>query len=117
MGKKTFPKWLVIGILLALFFGVALYFRIALPYDKVFVGDWIKLTSIDANYFMRQVDNLVSNFPHAMSFDPYLVYPGSQSISNQSLFVYLVSTIAWLIGFGSPTQHTVDIVGVYMPAI
>lgn len=117
MGKNRFPKWLVAGTLVSLFFGVALYLRIALPYDRVFVGDWIKLTGTDNYYFMRQVDNLVRNFPHGMSFDPYLLYPGGQWLSGQSFFVYLLSGIAWLVGFGSPTQHTVDMVGVYLPAV
>src|SRR4030043_1526428 len=117
MGENRFPKWLVAGILVSLFFGVALYLRIVLPLDKVFVGDWIKLTGADTYFFMRQVDNLVHNFPHAMSFDPYLLYPGGQSLSSPSFFVYLLSGIAWLVGFGSPTQHTVDMVGIYLPAI
>jgi len=117
MGENRFPKWLVAGILVSLFFGVALYLRIVLPYDKVFIDDWIKLTGADAYYFMRQVDNLVHNLPHSISFDPYLLYPGGQSLGSFSFFVYLLSGIAWLVGFGSPNQHTVDMVGIYLPAI
>lgn len=108
---------LIAGILVALFFGIALYLRIALPYDKVFVGDWIKLTGRDAYYFMRHVDSLIHNFPHALTFDPYYIYPGGLSISSQSFFVYLWSGITWLVGFGSPTQRTIDTIGVYLPAI
>ncbi len=107
----------IAGIVIALFFGVSLYLRVVLPRDQVIVGEWIKLTGTDAYYFMRQVDNLVHNFPHAMSFDPYLLYPGGQSLGSLSLFVYLTSGIAWLIGLGSPTQHTIDMVGIYLPAV
>src|SRR4030042_287302 len=117
MGENRFPKWLVAGILVSLFFGVALYLRIVLPYDKVFFDDWIKLTGADAYYFMRQVDNLVHNLPHSISFDPYLIYPGGQPIGSLSFFVYLLSGTAWLVGFGSPSQHTIDTVSVYFPAI
>jgi len=117
MNQNSFPSRLVAGIIVALFFGVALYLRVALPYDQVFVGDWIKFTGVDAYYFMRIVDNLVHNFPHLNSFDPYLLYPGGGGPGPLNFFVYFLAGITWLVGLGSPTQHTVDIVGVYFPAI
>ncbi|MFQ6122689.1 MAG: hypothetical protein ACE5LA_06500 [Dehalococcoidales bacterium] len=45
MGKHKPTAEFIIGILLALFFGIALYFRVYLPYDQVFTGDWIKFTN------------------------------------------------------------------------
>jgi len=100
-----------------LFFGVALYFRIYLPYDKVFSGDWIKFTSADAYYNMRLIDNLVHNFPHYTSIDPYFLYPGATAEININFFGWLIASVTWLIGLGSPTQHIIDVVGVYFPAI
>ena len=47
------PPRLLTGIILALFFGIALYLRVCLPYDQVFCGDWIKFTGIDAYYHMH----------------------------------------------------------------
>jgi dolichyl-diphosphooligosaccharide--protein glycosyltransferase len=117
MNRTEFNSKLVSGILLAVCFGAALYLRIVLPYDKVFVGDWIKFTGVDAYYFMRIVDNLVHNFPHLITFDPYSIYPGGSGISNLQFWPYLISGVAWLFGFGSPSQHTVDVVGVYFPAV
>ena len=111
------PPRLLFGIILALFFGVALYFRVCLPYDQVFSGDWIKFTSIDAYYHMRLVDNLALNFPRHMSFDPYFIYPGGRGIGTISFFDWFLAGIIWIIGLGSPTQHTVDVVGVYFPAV
>jgi dolichyl-diphosphooligosaccharide--protein glycosyltransferase len=115
--RHRYYPGLIAGIIVILFFGIALCLRVVLPHGEVFVGDWIKLTGTDAYYFMRQVDNLVHNFPHSMSFDPYLLYPGGQALGSLSFFVYLLSGIAWLIGLGSPTQHMVDMVGVYFPAV
>jgi len=117
MKQASFPSRLVAGIIVALFFGVALYLRVALPYDQVFVGDWVKFTGIDAYFFMRIVDNLVHNFPHLNSFDPYGLYPGGWDITMPPFFVYFLAGITWLVGFGSPTQHTIDVVGVYFPAV
>jgi len=110
------PK-LLAGIILALFFGVALYLRVYLPYDQVFSGDWIKFTSVDAYYHMRIIDNLVYNFPHLISFDPYMLYPDGFWIGNIRFFDWLLAGIIWVIGLSSPTQHTVDVVGVYFPAV
>ncbi len=117
MNRREFTFNLIAGILLAVCFGVALYFRVVLPYSNVFVGDWIKFTGVDAYFFMRLVDNLVHNFPHLISFDPYSLYPSGSLISAQTFWPYFISVVAWLVGLGSPSQHTVDVVGVYFPAI
>jgi len=117
MGQNRFSLKLIAGIIVVLFVAVALYLRIVLPYDQVFSGDWIKFTSVDAYRYMRLVDNLVHNFPHLINFDPYMRYPHGLQLGSVNLFVYLLSGIIWLVGLGSPTQHTVDIVGVYFPAI
>ncbi len=117
-GIARLPQKLLIGLLLAFFLGVALYFRIALPHDQVFAGEWIKFTGVDAYWHMRIVDNLVHNFPHLNSFDPYMLYPGGGGTSiGFPFFDYLIAGTIWVIGLGSPTQHTTDIVAAYFPAI
>jgi oligosaccharyl transferase (archaeosortase A-associated) len=116
MSQGKFHPRLTVAIIVALFFGLALYLRIALPYDQVFSGDWIKFTGVDAWYNMRIVDNLVHNFPHLNSFDPYLLYLTGGGVVRP-FFGYFIASIIWLIGLGSPTQHTIDIVGVYLPAV
>jgi len=118
MSQTRFSPGLVAAIIVALFFGVALYLRIVLPHDQVFSGEWIKFTGVDAWYHMRIVDNLVYNFPHLNSFDPYMLYPyGSSLVGIPPFFDYLLAGIIWLVGLGSPTQHTIDVVGAYFPAI
>jgi oligosaccharyl transferase (archaeosortase A-associated) len=114
--SKLSPR-LICGILLALFFGVSLCLRVCLPYDKVFTPEWIKFTSVDAYYHMRLVDNLVHNFPNLLTFDPYLIYPGGGSIGGFHFFEQFLASITWLIGLGAPTQHTVDVVSIFFPAI
>ena len=115
IGNRTLL--LIIGILVAGFFGISLIYRISLPYDQVFVGNWIKFTSIDAYYQMLIVDNLAHNFPHLTPFSPFLIYPGGGGFGEIHFFNWLIAAVAWIIGLGSPTQHTVDVVGVYFPAI
>jgi dolichyl-diphosphooligosaccharide--protein glycosyltransferase len=113
---STAPR-LVIPALLALFFGISLFFRAYLPYEQVFSGDWIRFTSVDAYFHMRLVDNLVQNFPLVTNFDPYLLYPFGTVIDNIHFYDWLLAGISWLIGLGSPDQHTVDVVGVFFPAV
>jgi oligosaccharyl transferase (archaeosortase A-associated) len=108
--------WLIVG-LIALFFGVSFYLRAGLPYSQVFTGDWVKYTTTDAYYFVRQIDNLVANFPHFFMFDPYQLYPTGTVFTGQNMFVYFVSSIIWLIGLGHPSPHLVDLVSAYIPAI
>ncbi|MBI4267340.1 MAG: glycosyltransferase family 39 protein, partial [Chloroflexi bacterium] len=111
------PAGLFIGIAVTLFFALALFFRAYFPYDKVFVGDWIKFTGVDAYYYMRVVDNLVQNFPHMSVFDPYLLYPGGQQIIYPNFFARLLAGIIWLVGMGTPTQNTIDVIGAFYPAV
>jgi len=103
--------------MLALFFGIALCFRIYLPYDQVFSGDLVKFTSIDAYYHMRLVDNLLHHFPHSISFDPYTFYPNGAIVGWPPLFDWFLAGIIWVIGLGSPTEHTINVVSVYFPAV
>ncbi|MFA5316317.1 MAG: oligosaccharyl transferase, archaeosortase A system-associated, partial [Dehalococcoidales bacterium] len=114
--NKPRPE-LIAGILLAVFIGVALYFRVALPYDQVFVSDTVKFNANDAYYYLRQVDNFVHNFPHLFSFDPYLNYPSGFLIGPNNLFVYLLGFVTWLIGLGSPNIHMLDTISAYLPAV
>ena len=117
MDRYKFSPKLIIGVLLAAFFSVSLIYRIGLPFDQVFSSVGIKFTSIDAYYYMRLVDNLAHNFPHITSFDPFFIFPGGQGIADVNIFHWLQTCVAWIIGLGSPSQHTVDVVCVCFPAV
>ena len=114
--SKLSPK-LIIGILITVIFGISLLFRIVIPYEQVFNGEWIKFTSIDAYFYQRIVDNMAFNFPHLMNFDPYFIYPGGYTLSNLFFPDWLMAFIIWVVSLGSPTQHIVDVVSAYFPAI
>ena len=103
--------------MLTLLIGIALYLRVYLPYDHVFSGGWIKFTSVDAYYHMRLVDNLLNHFPQHITFDPYTFYPHGHTVGWPPFFDWLLAGIIWLVSLGSPSQHTIDVVGVYFPAV
>jgi len=117
MSESRLSPKLTAGIIIALFFVGALCLRVIPAYDRVFTEDWIKFTSVDAYYHMRLVDNLVQHFPQRISFDPYTFYPNGSTVDWPPLFDWLLAGIIWLVSLGSPTQHVVDVAGVYFPAI
>ncbi len=117
MEKTRVPILLFTVAALVLIMAVAFYFRVALPYDAVFDGPWIKLTGIDAYYYMRLVDNLVRNFPHLISFDPYFIYPGGGHPGDIRFFAFMMAGIIRLLGGAAPAQQTVDAIAVYVPAV
>ena len=66
---------------------------------------------------MRIIENLVHNFPILNTIDPYFLYPIPMSFGIERFFDYFFAVIIWIVGLGSPTQHTIDLVGAYLPAI
>ncbi len=109
---------LLTGLLLADFIAGALFLRINFAHHVVFGEEWVKFTGVDAYWHIRIVDNLAAHFPFMSSADPYLLYPGGGGTSlNNPFFDYLLAGIVWIAGLGSPTQHTVDTIGPYLPTV
>jgi len=117
--SKARTKWpaLITGVLLLACFGLALVLRVVLPYSHVFTSNGVIFTGNDAYYDMRLIANMVANFPHFLRIDPYLQYPGGPELVTPSLWQLLIGTVAKIVGLGSPSPHTVDVVGAYMPAV
>ncbi len=122
MTKFKISPVLVVALLVVIFFGVSLAFRIGSPYGQIFVDDQIKYTHNDAYYYMRLVDNAAGNFPHLTQFDPYNIYPpvyeaGNSNVTSLPLYHWIIVFFAWVFGLGHPTQQLIDMIGVYLPAI
>ncbi len=118
MALKKAGSWAVVLLLLVVIIALALWLRVALPYDQVFVRDWVKMTGVDAYYYMRLVDNLMKHFPQLTQFDPYLLYPGGVVTGSQpDFFAYFMGGIIWLLSLGNAGQHTVDVISVYIPPV
>jgi len=115
--KRALPPIVIVGIILAALCGISLYIRIALPYDQIFVNDGVWFRETDAYYYIRHIESLVRNFPHFNSFDPYMIFPGGSGGLVRPFFPWLIAGIVRLISLGTPTLHTIEVVGAYMPAI
>lgn len=115
--KPKLSPPVIASIALAAIFGISLYIRIALPYESVFVKDWVWFRGVDAWYHMRLADSLLRNFPHRIFFDPYTFYPHGTAVSWPPFFDRLIVSMGWLVGLGSPSQQTLDRAGAYIPPI
>lgn len=118
MQRPNMPDWLFSTTAILAAMSLALVLRIAFPWDSVFSPVGIKLTGIDAYYYMRLVDNLVANFPYLNEFDPYIIYPGGDFITRvPSFFAYILAGAVRLIGGAAADQHTVDSIAVFVPPL
>ncbi len=117
MSASRLSPRLIVALLVTVAFGISLLFRVVLPFDQVFSGEWVKYTSVDAYYHMRLVDNIVHNFPNLMNFDPYFYFPDGAYISNTYFPDWLLGGIIWLFGLGSPSQNTANVISVLFPAM
>jgi len=105
------------GLILVAIFGIALSLRTWLPYDGVFTGDWVRFSGNDAWYHLRLVENLLQHFPDRIAFDTFTLYPYGQSVPFAPFYDWLVGFVAWLVGLGHPSQHTIETVAAYFPAV
>ncbi|MFC1902518.1 oligosaccharyl transferase, archaeosortase A system-associated [Chloroflexota bacterium] len=117
MSSSRFSSGFYTVIVIAIVLGVALYFRIGLPHDQIFSGDWIKFSGVDAYYHMRLVDNLLTHFPQRIAFDPFTFYPYGNVVGWPPFFDLMLGGIIWIVALGSPSEHIIDVIGVYFPAI
>ena len=118
MQRLHIPDWLFSTAAILVAMSLALVLRIALPWDSVFSAVGIKLTGIDAYYYMRLVDNLAANFPYLNQFDPYIIYPGGDFITRvPAFFAYILAGAVRLFGGAMPDRHTVDSIAVFVPPL
>ena len=111
--KRHNPTIIAVAVLVALC-GVAFYLRVYPGYNHAFVGDWVLFRDTDAYYYLRNIENMVRNFPHFNRFDPYLIYPGGGGLSLP-FFVWLIAGAARILG--SQTPHAIATVAAYVPPI
>jgi len=119
--KRIEKLSLIYGIAVALLVAVSLYIRVALPYDSVLGGTFVRFGGNDPWYNMRIVENTLHNFPHRIYYDAYTYYPYGTVKGFAPLFDYLLAAIIWMIGLGSPFatlgQESIDVIGAWYPAV
>jgi oligosaccharyl transferase (archaeosortase A-associated) len=115
--KREFLPIIIVGAILAALFGVSLYIRIALPHDQIFVNGAVWFRETDAYYYMRNIENLVQNFPHFNVSDPYVLFPGGGMGLTRPFFGWLVAGAILLFKGAAANLQSMETVAAYMPAI
>lgn len=103
------------GLLLAMFF--SFYLRAIIPLSKVFVGDKVIFSSeTDAWYHMMLAKGTVINLQR-LWFDPMTNFPNGTPLHFGPFLSWAITILSYIVGLGSPSMHTVEVVGAFMPAI
>jgi asparagine N-glycosylation enzyme membrane subunit Stt3 len=98
MSMSKFNRRWVVVVLLFTILVVALYLRVSLTHNGVFVGDNVKFATNNAYSLVLQTDNLIHHFPHFPSFNPYLNSPTGLSQCPFNLLIFLLGGILSLLG-------------------
>jgi dolichyl-diphosphooligosaccharide--protein glycosyltransferase len=106
-----------VGVILAALFGISMYIRIALPHDQIFVNGAVWFRETDAYYYMRNIENLVHNFPHFNVSDPYVLYPGGGMGLTRPFFAWLVAGAILVFKGAAASLQSMATVAAHMPAI
>lgn len=101
-------------IILAILFLIAFFIRM-LTYSSIFVGNNIRFLEFDPFYHMRRAVSFAENFPHTWNFDTYINYPYGDFAGWPPLYDWTIALISNIIGFGNPSRHLIETVGVYFP--
>jgi oligosaccharyl transferase (archaeosortase A-associated) len=105
------------SLILLVIFSLALFLRVYPRLGQVFGGGWVRFGEVDPWYHVRLIENLLQHFPQQIAFDPYSNFPYGQPVAFAPFFDLMLGSITWLIGWGSPSIHTMEVTAAYFPAI
>ncbi|MHC1631774.1 MAG: oligosaccharyl transferase, archaeosortase A system-associated [Methanotrichaceae archaeon] len=101
---------------LILLFLFSFYLRVIKPMSRVFVGDTIHFDGNDPWYHMMLAKSTVINHQR-LWFDPLTNFPQGTSIHFGPFNSWGIAIFSYIAGLGSPSIHTVEVVGALFPAI
>jgi oligosaccharyl transferase (archaeosortase A-associated) len=103
-----------VPLLLLLFIAVAVAIRM-LPAASLVIDGQVRLISTDPWFVMRQIDQVIHNFPNYAWFDPMTAFPDGKTISWGPLFP--VSAAAFCLLFGATARPESAYVASIFPVV
>ncbi len=95
---------------------VTFYIR-TIPKAQVFVAEnFVRFSENDPWYHLRNIESILSNYPHFLWYDAYTKYPTGTNQVFVPLFDWSLATIVWILGLGNPSQELTQTVCAYYPA-
>ena len=96
---------------------LALWIRVAPRFHLVFQPGFVDFQDNDAWYHVRVAENLVRHFPFRIAVDPYLTFGRVQETATAPTYDWVLGLISWLVGLGAPSDHLVDMIAAWYPAV
>jgi len=87
------------------------------PISSLFSDGRVTFVSYDSYYHMRGILYTTQHFPEHILSDPYINYPFGFDISWPPLYDLTVSLLALIVGFGTPSTSTIELVAALFPVI
>jgi oligosaccharyl transferase (archaeosortase A-associated) len=109
--------YIIYGLILLVIIGIALFLRIYLRLGDVFGAGWVRFGETDPWYHVRLIENLMHHFPQRISFDPYTFFPYGREVFFAPLYDLIIGFVVWIAGLGSPSQHLLEVIAAYFPAV
>lgn len=103
------------GLCLIIIF--SLYLRVFIPWNNVFIGNDVRFASeSDAWYHMMLAQSTTMHL-HRTFFDPLTYFPFGTSLHFGPFVSWGITVLSYIVGLGSPSTHTVNVVGAFWPAL
>ena len=87
------------------------------PLSSLFSEGRVTFVSYDSYYHMRSILYTTQHFPGHILSDPYINYPFGFDISWPPLYDMTISLLALIVGLGTPSTVTIEIVAALFPVI
>ncbi len=94
----------------------SLYLRVYRPMSRVLVGDSVFFDGNDPWYHMMLAKSTILNLQRPW-FDPLTFFPEGTPIHFGPFNSWAIAVLSYIAGLGSPSMHTIDVVGAIFPAV
>jgi oligosaccharyl transferase (archaeosortase A-associated) len=106
-------QWILVAALCVL----ALSIRVIPRFDLVFQPGFVNFQETDAWYHVRVAENLIRHFPWRIMLDPYVLFGRVQDTATAPFYDWMLGLVAWLAGFGSPSESLLHVIAAWYPAL
>ncbi|MDZ7745556.1 MAG: oligosaccharyl transferase, archaeosortase A system-associated [Halobacteriales archaeon] len=87
-------------------------------WQQYVTDDGVLFAANDPWYHYRAVQYTVEHWPFTLGFDPWTGYPEGIAVGQfGTLFDQIIATVALVVGLGSPSEHTVQLVHLFAPVV
>ena len=86
-------------------------------FDLVFRPGFVNFQETDAWYHVRVAENLIHHFPWRSMVDPYVAFGKVQDTATAPFYDWLLGLVAWIAGFGSPSDSLLQTIAAWYPVI